>query len=261
MVWDFEECGCSFGPLLRVDDGVPALRDSRGIFQVCTEKGCPGSELEEQRNAELIGSLPDGPTPLLDGGHCIASFLFGQMHHAVGRTEREHLGGDEPGRRGEREQSSIGDSHDRSHSLTTFASLLPGPQDLEDLLICPGSRGERGFGGELREANDIAQFMSSGVYKAGIAGFAQEFVQAIDMVVVPMRGDNHLHAVADVDIHCAEIIESNRLAGGPVAKGVDDDPIAVSDMDHQAFPEARAEDGNLDFMRRGGVAIHVPEAR
>jgi hypothetical protein len=76
-----------------------------------------------------------------------------------------------------------------------------------------------------------------------------------------MRCNDHFHAVADIDIQRSEIVESNGPSGCPIATGVHDDPISVSDVDYKTFAKTWAEDGDLDFMRRGVLAIHVPEVR
>ena len=141
---------------------------------------------EHQDDAQLVGLLAYRAAPLLDRGEGGGRFLFRQVHYAIGGAEGAHLGRDEPAGRSEGEQCFIGTGKDWANGGATFACQFPGLQNLEDLFVGPGGRSKRGFGGEFREANDITQFMGSGVYKAGIVGFAQEFVQAIDMVVVPM---------------------------------------------------------------------------
>ena len=84
--------------------------------------------------------------------------------------------------------------------------------------------------------------MRGGVDESSRLGLMEKFVKAVNVVVVPVRGDDHLHAGSDIDIQGAQIVQRRGPAGSAIPAGIHDEPISVSKMDDDTFAEAGAED-------------------
>ena len=94
--------------------------------------------------------------------------------------------------------------------------------------------------------------------------FAAKAYQAADaahVVCVPVRRNDQVNALPNVDTECTQVLLRYRSPIGSIRRidaRVNDDPATRADVHHDAFPEAWAEKRNLEFVNRRSGADATP---